>query len=808
MNKVSYFLTILALLWSKVILFAKHLVKFDPVRKDEDELYIDTQYNCEYSGFIDLDKDFFLYYCFFIGEEDHNGLILRKFFLDELEWGVPSEVLLTTEKINYFIFIDDYIMNKLILIYSCDQNIRVTAFNNYIDPSIHTYKISINYDIQYKANIISKVTYFYKNRRALFICGINKNENILCTFSFDYGLTMKDDNSIEFILKKRIPLCSYKMYIKFKQDYVYFNLYDEINESNFYELKCIKVNEYEYTCDIVNKVIKETETTKYKYVFRNKIFQTIAFQKDNICYIGWSFNSLTLNNEINKQLSDVPCSRVSLFQRGQMLLVTYRKKYNEKDKDFYSVFENLSMKGTGCELRTGGSLYVMNTFVNNMCTVNMSNIDVNPTNNEEVSFSIVTPSRFKIGEGCFISNEMYENDKTSLYYLEEENVEEEQVTIYTFFFYRYILTYANFKGTTCVFESGNNKEKLNISLTLENYYREYECNISLDLCDFFIYNKSKIKIYFNENWIIDKEILKSNILYNDIYVSLYSILSQSNINEFLQVDDKHLVLTIPQNIPSSRTIKIGFTRVEDNTIKYAYIRLQRISTPVKKVLGINFSDFFDIHYKYYKYYQEKTKFLINEFVETTYIGMICQTEHEVTSTPCTLTLVDSSNKKIQIHKIFPKSVPFLYYYLNKKLPQSDSYINETRFVVFKNIGNLLEEKQIKYIYFRCICNTKNFKIDTTNQIDYIITNDKVSPDIIESHDVIESSNNSLSDDSNNFKNSTNKEQSEPIKTKKELWELTGKNDKDFNKNHSTSVMLDVFLLIVLLTIIHYVTPFG
>lgn len=116
--------------------------------------------------------------------------------MDDMVWGIPMEVLITRKKINLYILTVDYILSKLILIYSFDEKIRITVFNNYMEESVMSEKISINYEILYKANMISYITYFYKNKKSLCVCGMNRNENILCTFSFDYGLTMKDDRSI------------------------------------------------------------------------------------------------------------------------------------------------------------------------------------------------------------------------------------------------------------------------------------------------------------------------------------------------------------------------------------------------------------------------------------------------------------------------------------------------------------------------------------------------------------------------------------------------------------------------------------
>lgn len=359
------------------------LTKFDPVMIKEGELFGEVSYDCEYSGFLEIENDDILYYCFFVGEDDHNGLLLRKFHMDDMVWGIPMEVLITRKKINLYILTVDYILSKLILIYSFDEKIRITVFNNYMEESVMSEKISINYEILYKANMISYITYFYKNKKSLCVCGMNRNENILCTFSFDYGLTMKDDHTIEFFLKKKIPLGHYKMQVTFKETEVYFNLYNDLNETNFYELKCIKKQD-EYICDIMNK-IRETQEYNYKrytypssehnkyyndhhnkqpqgkqgqqggaplpnlgeeennfiykHIVRNKYFQMIVFQKDQKCYLAWSFNSLNINDEITKEISSVPCSNVASYYRQERLIVTLKKNQLGSRNHFFLIYE-------------------------------------------------------------------------------------------------------------------------------------------------------------------------------------------------------------------------------------------------------------------------------------------------------------------------------------------------------------------------------------------------------------------------------------------------------------------------------------
>ncbi|GAB66165.1 hypothetical protein PCYB_083260, partial [Plasmodium cynomolgi strain B] len=735
----------LALLGEGLLTQAKHLSKFAPSLKEEGELFVETPYECEHSGFISLLRENPLYFCFFVGEGDSYGLVLRTYNAEDLKWEPATEVLLTKQKINMYTFIDDYISEKLVLIYSFDEKIRVTVFNNYKEPSTETYKISINYEIVQMANVTTRVTYLFKNRKSVAVCGMNRSNNILCSFSFDYGLTMKDENAIEFILKNKIPMGSYKMQVEFNQEYVYFNLYDDVIQDNDYELRCIKGTEKEYTCDILTKPLKETESIQYRGVLRNRMFQSIVYEMKDRCYIGWSFNSVSMNSEIEMPISDSPCSHVSLFHRGTSLVVAYQRgPFAPLGPQLYRIFENLHEKGAGCEFRVGGSLYVASTFTNLQCHIDMENIDVNPENEDEISFNIVVPAQYDIQEStCFVSNEMYDNDKTTLYYLERDQVEQENISIFTFLFYRYIIDHTNVKESTCIFSHKEKKEKLKISLTLKSSYKEDTCDIaSGDLCDFIIQGRSKIVIHFDEeDWEMDKEFVNaSRVIYNGVHISLHNLLSTSNINELVQVTTNKVVILIPSTIPSSRTAQIVFmNRHEEGRTKVAYLRVQKNMNPIKKILGINFSSSFDITYKYFKHYQENVKFLLNEFNETNYIGMVCETHLEITAPPCTLTLVDHSNKSFHIHSIFPQKVPFLYSYTKKKLPyENNLYISETRFVVYRYFNSILEQKSIKYLYFKCVCNTKKSEgTDTYNQIDFIITTENISSEVIHSRKVIE-----------------------------------------------------------------------
>ncbi|ANQ07970.1 Uncharacterized protein PCOAH_00021110 [Plasmodium coatneyi] len=760
----------LALLGEGLLSRGRHLSKFAPSLKEEGELFVESPYECEHSGFISLLKRNPLYFCFFLGEGDNYGLVLRTYNAEDLKWEPPTEVLITKQKINLYTFIDDYISEKLILIYSYDQKIRVTVFNNYKEPSTETYKIGVNYEIVHMANLTSRVTYFFKNRKSIVVCGMNRSNNILCSFSFDYGLTMKDENAIEFILKNKIPMGSYKMHVEFNHQYVYFNLYDDVIQDNDYELKCTQGLEKEYTCDILTKPLKETESIQYRGVLRNNMFQSIVYEMKDKCYIGWSFNSVSMNSEIEFLVSDSPCSHVSLFHHGTSLVVAYQRgPFAPVGPQFYRIFENLHEKGAGCEFRVGGSLYVASTFTNQQCHIDMENTDTNPDNEDEISFNIVVPSQYDIQDStCFVSNEMYDNDKTTLYYLEREQVEQENLSIFTFYFYRYIVDHTNVKQSTCTFIHEKRKEKLQVSLTLESSYKEETCNIgSDDLCDFIIQGKSKIVIHFEEqDWEVDSELTNaSRVIYNGIYIPLHNLLSTSNINELVQVTTNQVSILIPNTIPSSRTAKIVFTsRHEEGRAKTAYLRLQKNMNPMKKILGINFSSSFDITYKYYKHYQENVKFLLNEFNETNYIGMVCETHVQITAPPCTLTLVDHSNKTFHIHSVFPKKVPFLYSYKKKKLPYAQNlYISETRFVVFKHFNSILEQKNIKYLYIKCVCNTKDIEgTDTYNQIDFIITTENISSEVIHSRKVIELPKN-YKDDSE-----VEEEKNAPPKESKEL----------------------------------------
>ncbi|CRG94288.1 6-cysteine protein [Plasmodium gallinaceum] len=806
MHKLNYILIKIILL-SNLFILSEKLRKFDPTKKEERQLFLDVTYNCEYNGFINLNKDFILHYCFFAGEDDHNGLVFRKFFTKDLVWGNSLEVLRTNKKINLFIFVDDYLLEKLILIYSYDRKIRITVFNNYTEPSDHIDEISLSYDILHKFNMISKITYFYQSKKSLCVCGMNRDENIFCTFSFDYGLSMEDDNSIEFVLKKKIPMGHYRMEVKFEEDYVYFNLFDDLNDINFYELKCIKLDD-KYECDILNKVIKDLDNFKYKHILRNEYFEMVAFEKENMCYIGWSFNYTNINNEINRIITESPCSNVSSYYKNESLIITYKKSENENI--FYTIFENLVMKVEGCEYKSGGSLYVMNNFLNNSCVININNMNVTSSNHDEINFSIVVPSKFNLQEKCFLSNHLYKNKKTNLYYLEEENKEEEDIKIYTFYFYKYILTFTNFAGSKCIFES-NNKEKLEVSLISKNFYKEYNCDISLDSCDFFVHSQSKINIRYNDEWIIDRELAKSNVIYNESHISLYDIISFSNVNELITINNNMIQITIPSIIPHTRTIKIEFTKNETEEKRNVFIRFQKDVYPIKKVLGVNFSDIFDIYYKYYNYYNDKVKFLLNEFEETSYIGMICQTKNEITSEPCSLALTDFFNKLIQIQNLFPKTMPFLYYNKKKKIQSSNSYfLTETRFVVFKNFGSFLEKNGIKYANFICKCPSRNSNSNKFNEINFTITNERISPDVLQSPEVIEESKSSedskvseISDTSKSFKPFKFRELPRITKkTSERILRLTNEinDESSYRENFSNYFKLNIFILIITLII--------
>ncbi|EUD67335.1 hypothetical protein C922_02041 [Plasmodium inui San Antonio 1] len=735
----------LALLGEGLLMRARHLDKFAPILKEEGELFVESPYNCEHSGFIPLLRRDPLYFCFFVGEGDYYGLVLRAYNSEHLKWETPTEVLITKQKVDTYTFIDDYISEKLILIYSYDQKIRLTVFNKYTEPSTDTYKIGVNYEIVQMGNVTSRVTYVFKNRKSVVVCGMNRSNNILCSFSFDYGLTMKDENAIEFVLKTNIPMGRYKMHVEFNQQYVYFNLFDDVGQDNDYELRCSKGSEGGYTCDILSKALKETESIQYRAVLRNRMFQSIVYEMKEKCYIGWSFNSTSMNSEIEMPISDSPCSHVSLFQSGTSLVVVYQRgPFAPLGPQFYKIFENLLEKAAGCEFRLGGSLYVASTFTNQQCNIDMEGTDVNPENEDEIIFNVVVPTEYEMQDStCFVSNDMYNNDRTTLYYLEKDQVEEENLSFYTFLFYRYIIDHTTVKGSTCTFVNEKKKEKLLVSLTLESSYTEDTCDIgSDDLCDFIVQGKTKIVILFDEeDWEVDNELVKgSRVIYNGVHISLHNLLSTSNINELVEVSKNQVTIFIPNTIPSNRTAKIVFTsKQEEGRTKAAYLRLQKNMNPMKKILGTNFSSSFDITYKYFKNYQENVKLLINEFSETSYIGMVCETHLQITTPPCTLTLVDHSNKSSPIHTVFPEKVPFLYSYIKKKLPYGNNlYISETRFVVFKNFNAILEGKNIKYLYFKCVCNTKKSEgTDSYNQMDFIITTEKISPEIIHSRKVIE-----------------------------------------------------------------------
>ncbi|KJP89623.1 hypothetical protein AK88_00581 [Plasmodium fragile] len=759
----------LALLGERLLATGRHLAKFAPSLKEEGELFVESPYECEHSGFISLLKRNPLYFCFFVGEGDYYGLVLRTYNSEDLKWENATEVLITKQKINMYTFIDDYISGKLILIYSYDEKIRVTVFNNYKEPSTDTYKIGVNYEILQIANVTSRVTYIFKNRKSIVLCGMNRSNNILCSFSFDYGLTMKDENAIEFILKNKIPIANYKMHVEFNQEQVYFNLYDDVIQDNDYELRCTQGFDTEYTCDILSKPLKETESIQYRGVLRNPMFQSIVYEMKDKCYIGWSFNSTSMNSEIEMLVSDSPCSHVSLFHHGTSLVVVYQRgPFAPLGPQFYRIFENLHEKSAGCEFRVGGSLYVASTFTNEQCNINMENINVNPENEEEISFSIVVPSEYEIQDStCFVSNDMYDNDKTTLYYLERDQVEQENLSMYTFLFYQYIIDHTHVKESTCIFvNEKKKKDKLQISLTLENSYKEDTCDIgSDDLCDFIVQGKSKIIIHFEEqDWEADNEFVNaSRVIYNGVHIPLHNLLSTSNINDLVQISKNHISIFIPNIIPSSRTAKIVFrSKNEEGRNKPVYLRLQKNIKPMKKILGINFSSSFDISYKYFKHYQENVQFLINDFKETNYIGMVCETHVQITAPPCTLILVDHTNKNFHIHSIFPQKVPFLYSYTKKKLPYAHNnlYISETRFVVFKHFNSILEQKNIKYLYFKCVCNTKNSEgTDSYNQIDFIITTENISSEVIHSRKVIELPKN-YKDDESEVEQETNTQQKE------------------------------------------------
>ncbi|SOV10968.1 6-cysteine protein [Plasmodium gaboni] len=852
---------------------AEKLKKFDPVMIKEGELFGEVSYDCEYSGFLEIHTDDILYYCFFVGEDDHNGLLLRKFHIDDMIWGIPVEVLITRKKINLYILTVDYILSKLILIYSFDEKIRITVFNNYMEESVMSEKISINYEILYKANMVSYITYFYKNKKSLCVCGMNRNENILCTFSFDYGLTMKDDHTIEFFLKKKIPLGHYKIQVSFKENEVYFNLHNDLNETNFYELKCVKEQD-EYICDIMNR-IRETqeynhkrykyipsENNKYynhhhngnqqqqqqqrqhqggvgvggassnigedennfiyKHIVRDKYFQMIVFQKDQKCYLAWSFNSLNINDEITKEISSVPCSSVATYHMEERLIVTLKKNNPGPRNHFFLIYEKLTEKAVGCEFGVGGSLYVTKTFMNNTCDMNINNMNVSTNNYDEINFSIIVSSSFHLNQStCFIWKENVDNkeERSSLYYMEEYNIEKEDIKVYTFYFYKYILINKNFEKSTCTFESNDN-QTLYISFRGDTYYKEYNCSILLDTCDFFVHTQSKINITYNDDeWQVGEELYDGFVIYNGVYVSLYDVLSRTNANELIYMDGKEnntnmelnnikgnnnnnnnsnsnnnnsnsnnnnnsnsnnnnnnnsnssnnsyggreklITIIIPYGIPSTRTIKIEFSNKQNNEEKrWAYLRLQKNKYIIPKVIGINSSDIFDISYKYYKYNQERIKYILNDFSETTYLGFICQTKEEIKKSLCTISLVDHNHKNIGIDNLFKSNkniLPFLYYQSTpRKIQPYNQIISEFRFVVFKNFDIFLQDKKISYILLKCICSPSSSLINTQKNIDltYLITNEQVSHDFIHTPGILirQRINNSQNNNKNNNMN--------------------------------------------------------
>ncbi|SCN59428.1 6-cysteine protein [Plasmodium chabaudi adami] len=749
------------ILWSN---FLESLNKFNPLLKEEGSLYLKVAYNCEYSGLIELENNYILHYCFFVSDET-NGLAFTTFNTLKLKWDLPKEVLLyKNDNIQGYSFITDFITSNLILIYDINNIIKVTVFNNYIEPSVISNKITLNYKMVHKFNIISKVTYFYKNKKSLFMCGMNNSGNIICSFSFDYGLTMKDENMIEFILKDPIPISQYKIDVKFKKHYVYFNLREEKKEISFYEFKCFPDTENSYTCDPLNRILADLQNLKYKYILRTKDSQIVSYQKGNICYIGWSFNSLNINTEIDKQISDTDCFNVSIVQREEHLLVTFRKDAPPGDnagKEYYTLFEKLIHRESGCELRLdAGSLYVTNIFMENTCNLWVSDLDTKREDDDEVSFIIVVPKSFNVVKNkCFESNN---NMNSSIYYLKQHEEEDSNINTFIFTVYKHILIQEIDQNNKCAFENNINKEKIYVVLNMEDYYKTYICDITIENCDLFIYEQSKITISFNKNWIVDEEIKQSNILYNGVYVSLYNILSQTNANNLIEINNNNIVITIPSFIPSTRTIKIAFFRkigrsdemneyeeddeksndeiiqgsgkyskVSNKETRYVYIRLQKTYKPIKKVLGINFSDTFDIYYKYYKFYKENIKFLVNDFSETNYIGMICQTNKETDVKPCSFTFINdpSQNTSIPISSLIKKP-PFLSYFNKNRIQHQNSteYVSETRFIFPKNFNETLQEKGIKDIHFRCICSTHNGKneIDTNHEIQYFITTGNIS----------------------------------------------------------------------------------
>ncbi|SBT34374.1 6-cysteine protein [Plasmodium ovale wallikeri] len=465
------------------------------------------------------------------------------------------------------------------------------------------------------------------------------------------------------------------------------------------------------------------------------------------------------------------------------------------------------MKSAGCEFRVGGSLYVTNTFVNNNCTVNVRNMDLTPKNHDDISFSIVVPSKFDISRNCFNSNEMYENNNMSLYYLEEENIEGEDIKIYTFFFYKYIVINTKFKESTCIFESDTSREKLNVYITMDGYYKEYSCDMSYNLCDFFINEQSIIRIHHDDNWDVDEEFHKSKVLYNGIYITLNNILSHSNVYDFVHISHNTVVITIPDIIPSTRTIKIPFYDMgNNNKIKYAYLRLQQNVKSYKKVMGVNFSDTFDIQYEYFKYREDKMKFLLNHFSETNYIGMICQTTKEITTLPCTFSLVNYSNKNIAIHSVFPHKVPFLYHFDKKKKGDKiDSYLSETRFVVYKDFDILLQEKKIKYVLFKCICNAKNGHTENFKEIEYYITNENISKDMMNSPKIIHPSRNIKHSDDPKQMSNINNSRNNPFRNNTSG--LSHEDEQHFRKSYCVYSLLNTFLLTVTLAMFFIVSHY-
>ncbi|VWU51189.1 6-cysteine protein [Hepatocystis sp. ex Piliocolobus tephrosceles] len=765
------------LLWLFQYASCNLLTKFNPLLVENKELYDEFIYTCEYSGIINTNDKIVVYYCFSISNQK-SSLILRSFEPNTHKWGQPNIVLEVQKLIDRFIFMCDYVLKKLILVCVTEESTISAVFNEYINPDKNIVQINLSNEIDILFNMVGDVTYIYEQQKSIYFCGFNKKKNIICFFSFDYGLTLRDQN-IEFILPTNtIEPNVYLCIIFINYDTIYFNLYFDPKKL-FFELKCIPQNKgnYTYVCEIINKVVKDKKEVEYKYFLRNSDYQTIIFTENNKCYIGWLLNSVSINNDIIKEISDKPCSNVSAIIVGESLFATYAVASNVNEfVNYYFIIEGLKKKSSGCEFRTSGSLYVRNVFVNHTCQIRMDEVDITKTDSDEMCFNIVVPTRFILDSKCFDDVEDY-NPNFSIYYLFEQEIIEENKKIFRFCFYKYIIIQSNFTKSNCMFvNTNNNKETLNVNFVIDGFYKQYVCNIEYDEnCDYFIHAQNKVIIHYNKKdiakeklkndgikenvpnkdedydnnnnnddnicnlsymnnslepskWIYDEKLNKNKVLFNGMYTHLNEVLSHSKTDKLIEITETTIILTTPSFIPNNRTVQIKFiNKCNKNEVRNVYLRFQKNRKPKKKILGMNVSTTFDINYSYYINENIKNmRFLINNFTETNYVGMICDTIKEPQLTPpCIFNLIGPNYAIISFKTIFENKRSSFLYFTHTNNINAYSTISESRFVIFKGFDTILKQHGIEYIQIICTCKRKNKTNDDIYNTEYIIATNHV-----------------------------------------------------------------------------------